>query len=895
MLPQLDMQVNMLRQSNVTPKVSAWAHLHGQHDFNRHPLAPLGIEVRSYVPPHKRKTWSVKSQKGHYIGTSMEHYRYYMVDITETRQIQGSETVFFKHKYITMPTVTPADAIIQAAKQLADSLQGKSPSFLTPSATDQIKQLSDIFTAAAIGAPPARTTPTNKTKNRNSPMAQTPKPQQAEKACQSPRVEASPSQLIVASEIVASPTAPPSNAPNYISQDEEEEESQSKSRPKIPTLPSWIDDYVQRNCKDSPAQNTRSKAQSHTITDEILLSCVHMSSSRINPKNAASRKYPLQLLCEMAGAVLDATTGELLEYRHLIRRPQYQRVWGGAFGKEIGRLAQGLPGVVEGTDTIDFISKGEVPPDRLRDTTYARIVANYRLEKEDPNRIRITMGGDKINYPGDCGTPTADLLTVKLLFNSIISTKDAKFMTIDISNFYLNTPLKRKEYMRMKLADFPDNVIEHYKLKEKATPDGFVYVAVKKGMYGLPHAGILAQELLEERLNKHDYFQSQHTPGFWTHKWRPICFSLVVDDFGVKYVGKEHAEHLVSVIDEHYDCKCEWDGRRYLGLTLDWDYEQRKIHLSMPDYIPDALKRFKHMKPKQPQLSPHPHTIPQYGQKTQYAKEEIEEPEVSAEMKTYVQQVLGTFLYYARAVDLTMLVALGTIATEQARPTQSTLDKVEQFLDYAASNPSAILTFHASDMVLAVHSDASYLSESNARSRAGGHFFMSNNDEFPANNGAVLNIAQIIKAVMTSAAEAEIGAMYINAREAVPARKTLEEMGHPQPRTPMQTDNSAAHAVVTNNVQPKRTKAMDMRFHWLRCRAAQKQFRYYWRPGTLNLGDYVTKHHPGSHHKNMRPEFLTPQRTLDELRRRQQRARTSVEIAQSMLELCTNIPAARVC
>ena len=121
----------------------------------------------------------------------------------------------------------------------------------------------------------------------------------------------------------------------------------------------------------------------------------------------------------------------------------------------------------------------------------------------------------------------------------------------------------------------------------------------------------------------------------------------------------------------------------------------------------------------------------------------------------------------------------------------------------------------------------------------------------PANNGAVLNIAQIIKTVMALAAEAEIGAMFINAREAVPQQMTLVDMGHLQPHTLMQTENSAAHSVVTNNVQPRRKKAMDMRFHWLRCRDAQGKFRYYWRPVTANLCDYWTKHHPGAHHKIM--------------------------------------------
>ena len=145
--------------------------------------------------------------------------------------------------------------------------------------------------------------------------------------------------------------------------------------------------------------------------------------------------------------------------------------------------------------------------------------------------------------------------------------------------------------------------------------------------------------------------------------------------------------------------------------------------------------------------------------------------------KKFVQQVIGTFLFYARAVDGTMLTALSTIASDQAEPTENTMEKIRTFLDYASTHRDAVITYRKSDMVLAVHSDASYLSESKARSRAGGHFFMSSDVPEPPNNGAVLNIAQIIKAVMSSAAEAEMGALYINAREALPARLTLQEMG----------------------------------------------------------------------------------------------------------------------
>ena len=143
---------------------------------------------------------------------------------------------------------------------------------------------------------------------------------------------------------------------------------------------------------------------------------------------------------------------------------------------------------------------------------------------------------------------------------------------------------------------------------------------------------------------------------------------------------------------------------------------------------------------------------------------------------------------------------------------------------------------------------------------------MSEDTTDPPNNGAVLNTAKIIKAVMSSAAEAELGAMFINAREAVPARITLEELGHKQPRTPMQIDNSTAVGVVNSNIQPRRTKAMDMRFHWLRDREAQGQFRFYWRPGKDNLADYWTKHHCGAHHKWVRHMFLTPAKLLNALK-----------------------------
>jgi hypothetical protein len=248
----------------------------------------------------------------------------------------------------------------------------------------------------------------------------------------------------------------------------------------------------------------------------------------------------------------------------------------------------------------------------------------------------------------------------------------------------------------------------------------------------------------------------------------------------------------------------------------------------MPGYVSKALIRFKHQAPNKPQNQPYPHVTPKYGAKVQYAAPMEDSPKLDKKGKKFIQEVTGTFLFYAPAIDSTMLTALSAIASEQAEPTVMMLTKVKQFLDYAASQEEAVVTYKASDMKLAIHSDASYLSKPEARSRAGGHFFLTKKDNNSnPDNGAVLNIAQIIKAVMSLAAEAELGALFINAKLAVPIQHTLEELCHPQGKTPIQTDNSTANGVVNGKIQPKATKAMDMRFYWLKDWEAQNIFHFF--------------------------------------------------------------------
>eukprot|EP00804_Cyclotella_cryptica_P002421 CCRYP_004115-RA/>CCRYP_004115-RA protein AED:0.38 eAED:0.38 QI:0/0/0/1/0/0/2/0/346 len=303
--------------------------------------------------------------------------------------------------------------------------------------------------------------------------------------------------------------------------------------------------------------------------------------------------------CHVKSTNSERLSNTMLNYCQLIQHPTLCDKWTLSSANEFGRLAQGVGSRIKGTNTIRFIAKSNIPVEHRKDSTYGQFVCTVQPEKQEQNCTRFTVGGDRINYPGEVATPTTEMITAKILFNSIISTTGTPFMTLDISNFYLMTPLKCPEYLRVKLRDLSEEIIREYNLTSLADPDGSMYILIQLGMYGLPQAGLLA-ELLEKWLNTHGYVQSKLVPGLWCHKQRPIQFSLVVDNFGIKYTGREHTNHLLAIVQEHYMVTADWTGIRYIGITLDWDCAKRQVHLSMPCHVAKALKQFHHPKPATP-------------------------------------------------------------------------------------------------------------------------------------------------------------------------------------------------------------------------------------------------------------------------------------------------------
>ena len=203
--------------------------------------------------------------------------------------------------------------------------------------------------------------------------------------------------------------------------------------------------------------------------------------------SARKRMRRLENEVQQAMVVMDADTGKLINYKQLMQSPKYKKKWATSSANEFGRLENGIGGQIKKpTNIIRFIKRNNIPRDRRKDVTYGSCVCNVRPEKEEQERTRFVVGGDRIHYPGEVLTPTADMLVAKLLFNSVVSTKGAKFMTMNISNFYLMTPLKRPEYIRVSLKDIPEEIIKEYKLREIAMENGTVHSEANKGMYGLP-------------------------------------------------------------------------------------------------------------------------------------------------------------------------------------------------------------------------------------------------------------------------------------------------------------------------------------------------------------------------------------------------------------------------
>jgi hypothetical protein len=238
----------------------------------------------------------------------------------------------------------------------------------------------------------------------------------------------------------------------------------------------------------------------------------------------------------------------------------------------------------------------------------------------------------------------------------------------------------------------------------------------------------------------------------------------------VKYVGKEHVDHLIQCLKSDYELTEDWTGDLYCRIQLVWDYNTQTLDISILGYIKKVLQKYKHPIHSKLQHCPYSLSPKQYGAKAQEPLLVNISPLLPPDKIKEIKRVIGSILYYACTINITVLMALSYIAIMQTKGTTSTMEKAKQLLDYLATNPNATMRFKSSDMIMNVHLDASYLSEANARSRACGHFFMEwdTKDGNPIKlNGAIFTLCTILRFVVASTAKAELGAPFLNCKEGV--------------------------------------------------------------------------------------------------------------------------------
>eukprot|EP00804_Cyclotella_cryptica_P002928 CCRYP_013287-RA/>CCRYP_013287-RA protein AED:0.38 eAED:0.38 QI:0/0/0/1/1/1/2/0/632 len=391
LLPQAKITLNLLHQSNATPTDSAYAHLNGPFDYNKMLLAPMGCNAQVHEKTDSTGTCAFHSVDGWYLNTSSAHYRTHRCHIKSTNSERLSETVHFHHKHITNPSLTPTDKLMAAIADCAHALKGLAHSM----GTNDIRQLQALLQHAST--------------QYDSASHPTTRPFAPHEVPPLPRVQHTPPRV--------------------------DDPTRHVTRSMLPTCPIILIPTIQ--CSPRP-QHPITHCRRHTTRQAIPV----------------APDVPARNPLHKALAVLDKSTGKLLNYRQLLHHPIHQGNWTISSANEFGCLAQGS-GPHPGTDTIRFIRKTDIPHDRRKDVTYGHFVCAVQPEKAKPNHTRFTIGGVRINYPGEVATPTAKMLTAKLLFNSVISTRGAKFMTMDISDFYLMTPLPQPDTSASNSATSP--------------------------------------------------------------------------------------------------------------------------------------------------------------------------------------------------------------------------------------------------------------------------------------------------------------------------------------------------------------------------------------------------------------------------------------------------------
>ena len=729
LIPFIELTLNHLQPSHSDPSISAYHGLYGKPcDFLAHPIHPAGQLCYTHVAPLVRKSWDKHSLRAFYIGPALSSYRCHHVYVVSTSSMRISSTLY----HFPDPLFHFEDPAMLDPVPLPSSPSRPNP---TPDGSDLIgswfnEPESEGLCQIVGTADPFLKQPEVGNRNPSSPLlaagyhymlkyknatgavhttsltealdwlnrfpavpppAVTPSPAKSVSFAPSPSLRRSTRNR-------ASPLA------GGVLSSAGDPQDSSSAPPIQPPLPPCL---------------LSTLCFSWTKSGSLLASFNHMPSRPLShysfpppvspspPRSphpfdsdgtkeggcdALFEPHPLLAYASNAPTLNLDSHGKPLRFSSAVAGPN-RADWIHADVVEITKL-------VFGTGTLIPVHNPSQSP-----TYYNRVVREKLKGDAIERRVRGTAGGDRITFPCSVSSSTASLTCFKMLLNDIVSS-DSFFGSADATDFYLGADLPDPQSLKIYCDTFDTATLLALGftpfLKKEPSGKTYVYCDILRTMPGLAISGLLSQLRLLAQLYSHDFIQTA-TPCLFRHRTRDITFCLVVDDFAIRYKNLDDLQYFTACLGELYHIKVHPECVSFLGFTVNYDRIGRTLSLSYPSYIPDLLTRL-----DIPNLrtckSPCVYVPPNFGSKDPQVENKDTSAPASKEELTTLQTIIGSILYYARAVDATMLTAVCLLASQQSAPTANTMAAAYRLLGYAKLHPNHCLVFKPSDMILRIHS-----------------------------------------------------------------------------------------------------------------------------------------------------------------------------------------------
>ena len=719
-LPQMELALNIIHPFEYDETISAYQGIYNKtFNFKHHPIAPLGCKVLTWDSPDNRGSWADHGIEAMYTGPALDHFRSFDIWIPSNSASRVSNTVWW-----FMTPIKPDQDLLRLAPEIAYPPTRDRPNpqdngadllgrhFVEPEIgvcciTDlgpiihkAIDTRADRNQRIRLGAEPPIPAGAHYTLCyrqlltgaehissvtevinwiKNGPILQPP-------TIVNPEVTGIPPNATTPLTTTTLQYVPIIQQSTDVRIESIINSEPSQLHPEVNESEIAFEEISHEQCATTRTSNRNRKTRDflqpkfhgkvYTVKEKITTPGKQRVSVnkqidsydekwylRPMPKSTLPPAFP-------TGPLNLNTDGTKINYKKSHTGP-WKIHWDQADAEEIVRLLT--------SETIRPLHFFEIPTNKV--VTYVNPVCVEKLNDDGSLkfRTRLTIGGDRIIYPYDKSAVTADLESFKLLVNCMIS-EDAQWTTIDLTDFYLGTPLPHPEYIRIPTSMIPERVVKFYNLTQFVNSKA-IYFSVHRTHYGLPQAGALSQQRLFKHLEKNGYTQCPNTPSFFRNHDGSVRFSLVVDDFAILWTKQKSIDHFITTLRQLYSVKINWEGTKYIGMNIDINRKERHVTLSMAGYIDKLLQEVRPEGIKSAK-TPAIYFPPNHKKPGAQTATIDDSPAATEEQKKELQSIIGTLLYYSRTVDPSILTAVHELGSNQAKPTIMDMRKMERVLQY---------------------------------------------------------------------------------------------------------------------------------------------------------------------------------------------------------------------